>query len=99
GGTGQGTLSGNTLAVTQAGTFVLRADQPGDADHNPAAAATATLTVDKAGQAITFNTPPPVTYRAGLTVDLIGDAGASSGLPVTYSLLAGGTGVGTLTGN
>src|SRR5207248_685159 len=97
GGTGVGTLSGDTLTVTQAGTIVLQASQAGDADYNAAAAATALFRASKAGQTITFATPAAVSYRPGLTLDLSGDASASSGLPVTYTLL-GGTGAGSVNG-
>ncbi len=98
GGTGAGSITGTTLTVTQAGTFVIQASQAGNANYTPATPVQATLTVSAGSQTITFATPPAVTYTSGLTVALSGDATATSGLPVTYTLLSGGTGTGSITG-
>ncbi|MBV9158892.1 MAG: Ig-like domain repeat protein [Acidobacteriaceae bacterium] len=98
GGTGIGTLTGTTLTVTEAGTFIIQASQPGNANYSAATPVQATLVVNAATQTITFATPPAVTYTSGLTVNLTGDATASSGLPVTYTLQSGGTGQGGITG-
>jgi uncharacterized repeat protein (TIGR01451 family) len=51
---GPGSLSGGVLTVTGAGSIVLRADQPGDANFNPAPAVQQTLLV----------TPAPLTATA-----------------------------------
>src|SRR5262249_57203909 len=64
-----------------------------------AAGGGATLPVNKAGQTISFPTPPSVTFTPGLTVDLAGDATASSGLAVSYALVSGGTGAGSISGS
>ncbi len=98
GGTGTGSIAGTTLTVTQAGTFIIQASQSGNANFTAATPVQATLTVNAGSQTITFPTPPAVMYTSGLTVNLSGDATASSGLPLTYTLLSGGTGVGTITG-
>lgn len=59
GGTcGVGTISGGTLSVTQAGTFVINANQAGNADYLPAPQVQQTVVVTQATQTITFT---PVT--------------------------------------
>src|SRR5207237_84286 len=99
GGTGAGSLSGNVLTVTHAGTFFLRASQAGDADWNAAPDADATLAVGKADQTISFPTPAPVPFSNGLTAHTAGDDPTTSGLAVTYAFVAGGTGAGSLSGD
>ncbi len=98
GGTGTGSITGATLTVTQAGTFLLQASQVGNGNYAAAPSVQATLTVNAAAQTITFATPATVTYTSGLTVNLSGDATVDSGLAVTYTLLSGGTGTGTIAG-
>jgi hypothetical protein len=95
GGSGVGTLSGgHLLLVTQPGTFVLQASQPGDATYSPAAPVVQTLTVNKAGQAITFGPLAPVTLGAAPIA--LSAVGGGSGNPVTFRVLSG---PGTLSGN
>ncbi len=97
---GPGTISGNTLAFTAAGTIVVEADQAGSAYYNAAPAVRQTLVVNKANQTInftgfagTFSYPvsngasvSSVNYGVG-QVEILG--GSSSGLGVTYSVVSG----------
>jgi len=96
---GPATISGNTVTITGAGAVVVRASQPGDANHNPALDVDQTITVGKANQAIAFAALGDKTYgNAPFTVN----ATASSGLPVTFSVASGAAGISghivTLTG-
>ena len=49
------TVEGNTVTIRNAGTTEIVASQDGDEHHSAAAPVTRTLTVNKAGQTITFN--------------------------------------------
>jgi len=98
GGTGTGTLSGNTLTVTTAGSFVIDANQAGNANYTAAPQVQQTAVVNLASQAINFTQPTtPITYAPSLTVTLVA-TGGGSGNPVVFTI-AGGTGTGTLSGN
>jgi Bacterial Ig-like domain (group 3)/MBG domain (YGX type)/Putative Ig domain/NHL repeat len=91
---GPGTISGNTLTITGAGTVVVAADQAGDANYTTASQVTQSVVVNQASQTITF-TPPasPVTYGvAPITLN----ATATSNLAVNFSVLSG---PGTVSGN
>ena len=61
--TGQGSIAGNVLTVTQAGTFVIDANQAADANDSAAAQVQQVLVVNQASQTIAF-TPitTPVHY-------------------------------------
>ncbi len=96
GGTGTGIISGDALTVTGAGTIIIQASQPGNADYNAAMPVTRTLTVNKAGQTIAFSTPTAITFGAGaIPLSSLG-ATATSGLAVTYTVVSG---PGTISGN
>ncbi len=75
-------ISGTMIHIAAAGTAVITASQPGDANHNPAPDVQQTLVVEKADQAVTFSPLPEHTYG-----DPPFDPGAtaSSGLPVEYA--------------
>jgi subtilisin family serine protease len=89
---GNATIAADTLKATTAGTVVIRASQAGNSLW-AAGAAVANITVQKSAQAIhAASTPVPVTADASIALD----ATASSGLPVTYTLLKGPA---TLSGN
>ncbi len=83
---GSATISGSTLALTGAGSVVVRAEQAGNGNYNTASAVDRTFTVGRAPQTITF---------AALANRPLGDtvftvsATASSGLEPTFSILAG----------
>jgi hypothetical protein len=83
---------GRTLRLLGAGTVVIEASEPGDADYAPAVSVTRTLTINKAPQTIRFPFSGNVTL--GNAAPAL-SATASSGLPVAYSLGAGST-AGTL---
>jgi methionine-rich copper-binding protein CopC len=88
------TVSGSTVTIVGVGTSTFTATQGGNATYNAAAPVEQTLTVTKASQSISFNTP------GGKTV---GDAPfaltatASSGLAVSYT--SSNTSVATISGN
>jgi hypothetical protein len=91
--TGPATLSEGLLTFQAPGTAVVTARQAGDANWEEAAATASVTVAGKLAQTITFPTPadqlannPPVTLTAT----------ASSGLPVTYTLVSG---PGLLAGN
>ena len=83
---GPATLAGDSLTLTGSGAVVLRATQPGNVDFNPAAAVERTLSVSPASQTLTFTPPASATFGdAPLTLS----ASASSGLPVTFTVVSG----------
>jgi sugar lactone lactonase YvrE len=67
--TGQGSISGNVLSVTQAGSFVIDANQAADANFSAAPQVQQVLVVNQASQTITF-TPiaAPLHYIASCPV-------------------------------
>lgn len=101
--TGAGTITGNTLTVTQAGAIVIDANQTGGLVNgvyydNPTQAQL-TLTIGKAAQAITFAAQgAAATYTPGLTITLSATGGASTS-PVVFSVDASSTGAGTISGS
>ena len=84
---GPASISGNILTITGVGTVVVAADQAGDADYAAAREVTHRIVVKQIEQTISFTAPTsPVTYGvAPITLS----ATASSGLPVTFSVLSG----------
>jgi hypothetical protein len=91
---GPASISGSTLTITGAGTVVVAADQAGNANYSAATQVTQSIVVNQATQTISFTAPTsPVTYGvAPITLS----ATASSGLPVTFSVVSGS---GTISGN
>ncbi len=82
---GSASLSGSTLTFTGAGSVVVRASQGGNANYYAAANVDRTITVNPAGQTITFNQPAAQTYGGQLALS----ASASSGLGVSFAVLSG----------
>jgi hypothetical protein len=82
---GPGSVAGDVLTPSGAGTIVARATQVGNADFDPVQAET-TVEVAKAGQSLSF---AALGNRAFTTtgIPLVGNA--SSGLSVTFAVLAG----------
>jgi gliding motility-associated-like protein len=76
------TISGGLIHIVNAGTVLITASQPGNLNYNPAPDVTQALTINKAGQVITFPAITPVVY--GVTSFNAG-ASSSSGLTITYS--------------
>ena len=89
---GPATISGNTITLTGAGTVVVKALQAGNANFN-VASAERTFKVLPASQTITFNEITDKTFGA---VPFAITATASSGLPVTFSIVSGPA---TISGN
>lgn len=94
---GPATLSGNTVTLSgQTGTVTIRASQAGNTSWNAATPVERSFTVSAPGllnQSITFNAlPNKVTTDAPFTLS----ATATSGLPVTFTLVSGPA---TLSGN
>ena len=92
---GPGSISGNTLTITDVGTVVVAADQAGSAGYSAATEVTQSIVVNQASQTIAF-TPlaSPVTY--GVAPITLAATGGSSGNPVTFSVLSG---PGSVSGN
>ncbi len=83
---GPATLSGDTLTITGAGTVSVKAVQPGDIDYDPAPSVTRNFEVLKKAQTIDFPAIADKTYGdAPFTIS----ATASSGLPVSFTVLSG----------
>lgn len=91
--TGPATLTGSTLSISGVGTVTVKATQGGDATYNSAAAISVSFKVAKASQMVTF---PAVSGRPYNSLPVALAATASSGLPITYSILSG---PGTVAGN
>jgi gliding motility-associated-like protein len=88
------TISGATVHLTGAGTTVITASQAGNNLYYSAVDVTATLTVNKADQTITFGALVPMTYG---DPDFNVPATASSSLNITFT--SGNTNVATITGD
>ena len=89
---GPGSLSGNMLTVTGAGTIVVHASQAGDANHLAAVTVAKAIIVAKAAQTITF---PTVGSQVFPSSPITLGATASSGLGVIYT----STGPATVSGS
>ena len=84
---GPATITGSTLTITGAGSVVIAADQAGDSSYSAAPEVTESIVVNQAGQTIDFPaSASPVFYGVSPTTLF---ATASSGLPVTFSVLSG----------
>ncbi|MGD0735571.1 MAG: choice-of-anchor D domain-containing protein [Terracidiphilus sp.] len=96
---GTGGISGSTLSITTPGTFVIDANQAGNSSYSAAVQVQKTLVVNQAPQTINF-TPPtsPVTYNAGLTIQLVATGGAS-GNAVIFSIDGASTATGSISGS
>ena len=85
---GPATISGNSLTITGAGTVTLAANQAGNNFYAPATQVTTSFTVNKENQSIAgFKTIATQTY--GTSPITITIPTASSGLPVTVTVLSG----------
>lgn len=111
--TGVGTLSSTTvsdntssaiLTVTQAGSIVIDASEPGGLApdsiyYSQSNTATLALTINPAAQTVTFTaiTGSPFTYTASPQVTLqLSATGGASGNPVAFSIDSSSTGTGTI---
>lgn len=94
---GPATIFGNTVTLTgQTGTVTIEATQAGDANWNPAPAVTRSFNVNAPGlmnQTIAFS---PIPNKQTDSPDFPVFGTASSGLPVSYSIVSGPA---TISGN
>ncbi len=81
------TVSSSTLTIVGAGTAVITATQPGDANYNAAPAVTQTLTVNKAQATITFGLLA-FTYDGSLKPVTVITIPAGLAVAITYDGLA-----------
>lgn len=88
------TINGNEVTIVGAGETMLTASQGGDATFNEAGSVSHALTVNKAGQAITFPALPVTTLSTG-TLPL--SASASSHLAISYT--SSNTNIATVSGS
>ena len=78
-------ISGSTVSFLAVGTCVIDANQPGDANYNPAPQAQQSFAVGKGAQTITFTSTAPAGATVGGATYTV-TATASSGLPVTFTI-------------
>src|SRR5207248_4797507 len=90
---GPATISGNTVTITGVGTVTVRASQAGNTNYNPATPVDQLFNVSKTDQSITFGTLANKNFG---DVPFTVSATASSGLPVSFSILSGPA---TISGN
>jgi len=83
---GQATLSNNVLTLTGSGSVAVRGTQPGNDQFNAAPPVTNSFSVASADQAITFALLPDKSLG---DPPFAVNATASSGLPVTFSIVSG----------
>ncbi len=83
---GPGQITGNTFTITTAGTATIRASQPGNDVYDTAAFIFQNIVINQASQTIDF---PVIADQVFGSEALPLNATASSGLPVTYSILSG----------
>ena len=94
---GPATISGNTLTLSGTlGTVVVRAEQAGDANWNPGAAVERSFQVTAPGLANQTINFPAIANKLTTDAPFAISATATSGLPVTLSVLSGPA---TLVGN
>jgi hypothetical protein len=82
---GPGTLNGNKLSLSGAGSVVIQAEQAGN-DFYSLATASQTVVVGKAAQTLTFGGLANIGYTTN-AIALVGTA--SSTLPVTFRMVSG----------
>ncbi len=81
--TGTGSISGNVLTVTGAGTLVIDANQAGNTNYSAATQMQRSIVVSQASQTITITSTLPGSASDGASFTVT--ATASSGLAVTFS--------------
>ncbi len=80
-----GPTSGSTVSFIGAGTCVIDANQPGNANYTAAGEVTQSFTVSESGQTITISSAAPTNaYYKGPSYTVV--ASSSSGLPVTLTI-------------
>jgi hypothetical protein len=97
--TGTGSINGNILTVTGAGSFVIDANQAGNTNYSAAPQVQLTLVVNPASQSITFTALSPIPFAPGEMITLSA-TGGTSGNPVVFSIdTQDSTGTGMINGN
>ncbi|MBA3845361.1 MAG: immunoglobulin domain-containing protein, partial [Planctomycetes bacterium] len=86
GNTSLATISGNTVTVRAAGTVTITARQDGNADFAPATPVEQTLVINRMQQTVTFD---PVADRVFGQPSFAVSARATSGLPVSFTVVSG----------
>jgi YVTN family beta-propeller protein len=77
--------SGGTLDILSAGTCTVEANQPGDANYNPAPAVTQDVVIAKAGQPIAFDAVGAKTFGDAPFDVTAANTAHNSGNPITLS--------------
>jgi hypothetical protein len=85
---GPAIITGNTITITGAGSVTVAADQPGNANYPAAQEVTTSFTVSPAAQTIGSFAPISSKVSGGAPFNVAVPT-ASSGLPVTLSVLSG----------
>ena len=93
---GPGSVSGNILTITGAGTVVVAANQPGNIDYSAAPQVTQVVVVNKATPTLTWSTPAAIVYGTPLSGTQLnatsgGIAGSFVYAPPSGTVLTGGT--------
>ena len=83
---GSANISGSTLTVSAAGNVTVRATQAGNENYLSATADSTIANVNKLSQTITFAAPPD---KRASDAPLLLNATASSGLPVSFTIVNG----------
>lgn len=106
GGTGVATVSGDQLIITQTGTILIKVQKAGDGYYATAESPLFELTVYKQRQpqypdpnGLLINSATAQTFNDNGNQYTVTHTGGLGGGAVTYQLLPGGTGIGTLVNN
>ncbi len=91
-------IAGSTVSFTGAGTCVIDANQPGNANFNAAPQAQQSFPVVKGNQTISFTSTAPAGASVGGATYTV-TATATSGLPVTFTIDATATSVCSISGS
>jgi hypothetical protein len=91
-------IVGSTVSFIGAGTCVVKADQAGDTDYNPAPQVQQSFLVGKGDQTISFTSSPPATPTVGGATYTV-TATATSGLAVTFTIDASAASVCSIAGS
>ncbi len=92
------TVAGSTVTIVAAGTCSINADQSGNANYSAAPTVTDGITINPAGQTITFTSTPPGSATVGGPTYTVTATGGTSGNPVTFTIDATSSSVCTIAG-
>ena len=95
-----GSISGSTLTVTSAGNLVIDANQAGNTNYSAAPQVQRTVVVNQAAQTINFTQPASPVIYSGTSMNVpLSATGGASGNPVVFSIDAGSTATGSISGS